>query len=330
MLLKKLTSLPGVSGCEDSVRKFIASHFDKENTHIDCMGNLLVGSRGEGKKIMLAAHMDEVGLIISEICDNGFLKFKTVGGVSAEVLTGKRVLIGDTPVPGIIGVRAVHLQKKEERETPLLEKQLYIDIGAENKEEAQKMVSLGECAVFDTPFTPFGSNLVCAKALDDRAGCAIMLEIAKMQSDKNLCFAFTTQEEVGCRGARAAAEYLKPDIALIIESTICTDFHKTKPHQEITTMGQGPVITFYDRAAIPDRGVMDSLVNAAKEHGIPWQYKRTTMGGTDAGAISRSGEGIPTAVIALPCRNLHSPSTVISLDDYENAIKLIKEWVLNF
>ncbi len=326
-MLKDLCAASGVSGGEDEIREVIKNKLAGFDTYVDAMGNLLTESGGRGKRIMFAAHMDEVGLIISGIDDNGFLRFKTVGGINTAVLTGKKVYIGENKVPGIIGFRAVHLQEKDERDRELLDKNLYIDIGATTREEAEVAVNLGDYAVFDFRFMEFGDRLFCAKALDDRAGCAIMLDILGKHKSKNLCMAFTAQEETGTRGAQAAAEYFKPDIAVVIETTICADTFPVPAHMSATFLGAGPVVTFMDRTSTPDREVMDSIIETAKKHNIPWQFKRTTMGGTDAGVISRAAEGVPTAIIALPCRNLHSPSTVISLDDYENTAKLLGKWL---
>ena len=324
-MLEKLCSAAGVAGGEDEVRDIIYQACKYYEPTVDVMGNVLVSTKGKGKKILLAAHMDEVGLIISGIEDNGFLRFKTVGGVDTGVIIGKKVFVGKKKIPGIIGIKAIHLQKKDE-EAPK-EDELYIDIGAENKEEAEGIVELGDYTSFEPVYAKFGDNLIAAKALDDRAGCAILLEMLKRNGGKNLCLAFTAQEEVGCRGAQAAAEFFRPDIAIVVETTFCNDAYPAKPHETPTKMGKGPVLTFMDGSAVIDREVIESIGEIADMHKIPWQYKKTNMGGTDAGALSKAVSGIPTAVIALPCRNLHSPATVFSLDDYENAVKLIDLWI---
>ncbi|MBR5218924.1 MAG: M42 family metallopeptidase [Clostridia bacterium] len=326
-LLRELCAASGVSGAEAEIRNLIASKTAEFDRYVDSMGNLIVSTGGRGEKIMLAAHMDEVGLLISKIDDNGFLRFKTVGGIDAAVLAGKKVFIGPDKVVGIIGIRAVHLQKKEERESGVELKELYIDIGALSKEEAESAVKVGDYASFEPHFTEFGDRLVTAKALDDRAGCAIVIELLKRCRHKNICAVFTTQEEVGLRGAGVAAERVAPDMAVVVESTICTDLYPTEDYSAVTYLGKGPVIPFADGSATPDRSVMSSIILTAKNKNIPWQYKKTTAGGTDAGSISRSVNGIPTAVVALPCRNLHSPMTVISRDDYENMLKLLEEWL---
>lgn len=324
-MLEKLCAASGVSGGEGEVRELIVETCKYYEPTVDVMGNVLVSSKGKGKKILLAAHMDEVGLIVSAIEDNGFLRFKTVGGIDTGVLIGKKVFVGKKKIPGIIGIKAIHLQKKDE-EAPKAD-ELYIDIGADGKEEVESIISLGDYITFEPVFTHFGDSLLAAKALDDRAGCAILLEMLKRNGNKNLCLAFTAQEEVGCRGARAAAEFFRPDIAIVVETTICNDAYPSKPHETPTKVGNGPVVTFMDGSAAVDREVMNSICEVADMHKIPWQFKKTNLGGTDAGALSKAVEGIPTAIVAIPCRNLHSPATVISVEDYNNAVKLIDMWI---
>ncbi len=328
MLLKNLCAAAGVSGDETEVRSLIASYLTDCSTHVDAMGNLLASKGGKGKKILLAAHMDEVGLIISGIEENGFLRFKTVGGINSDVMLGKKVFIGHKKVPGIIGVCAVHLQSKAQRTGVVSESEMYIDIGAADKQEAESAVKLGDTAVFPPHFEEFGDNLIDARAIDDRAGCAVLVRLLQSRyPDVQVCCAFTAQEEVGTRGAQAAAEYFRPDFAIVVESTFCSDIFPSPTMSHVTTLGAGPAVTFMDRTSTPDKLLISSLTLTAKTHDIPWQYKRTASGGTDAGVISRAVEGIPTAILALPCRNLHSPCTVICKDDYENMWKLLDTWL---
>lgn len=328
MLLKELCAASGVSGDETEIRNLIASHIKDCDMHVDAMGNLLATRPGKGLKIMFAAHMDEVGLIISGIEENGFLRFKTVGGINSDVMLGKKVYIGRHKVPGIIGVRAVHLQSKSQREGVIDEEDMYIDIGAIDKQDAEQIVNLGDTAVFPPHFHEFGDNLIDARAIDDRAGCAVLIKLLQNRYENvQVCCAFTAQEEVGTRGAQAAAEYFKPDIAIVVESTFCSDIFPTEAHSQVTKLGAGPAITFMDRVATPDKMIISSLTLTAKTHNIPWQYKRTAGGGTDAGVISRAVEGIPTAIVALPCRNLHSPCCVIAKDDYNDMWRLLDAWL---
>lgn len=329
MLLNELCSARGVSGDEVEIRDVIKTHLSDCDVHVDTMGNLLAKRKNtSGKRILLSAHMDEVGLIISEIEDNGFLRFKTVGGINTDVLAGKKVYVGKNKAAGIIGIKALHLQTKAQRESAISEEELYIDIGACDKSEAESIVSLGDTATFCPLYYPFGDGLIDAKAIDDRAGCAILIRaLSKLYPGVDLCCAFTAQEEVGLRGAQAAAEYFRPELAIVVESTFCSDIFPTEPKDYVTTLGKGPALTFMDRVATPDKTLVSSLLLTAKTHDIPVQKKRTTGGGTDAGVISRAVEGIPTAIIALPCRNLHSPSSVIAESDFEDMWRLLDTWL---
>ena len=329
MLVKELVSLNAPSGFEASVRNFIKENIPFCEVYTDSMGNLICHKKGNGKKIMVAAHMDEVGLIITEITEKGFLKFSTLGGIDTAVLCSKKVLIGENEVPGIVSAKAIHLQSKNEVNTPLKIKDMCIDIGASDKEAAEKLVKLGDYAVFDGKYTPFGNNLVKSKALDDRVGCAIILELMKEEYQSDMFFVFTVQEEVGLRGAQVAAFNIKPDIALVIEGTTCSDVYGSKPHNQVTNLGGGAVMTAVDRAAISDKEYYDFIMKTASENNIKLQIKRTTMGGTDAGAIQRSTSGVKTAVLAVPCRYIHSPVSVMNIDDAESVYNLAKAVLKN-
>lgn len=277
---------------------------------------------------MLAAHMDEVGLIISDADENGFLRFKTVGGINTDVIIGKKVLIGEKRIPGIIGLRAIHLQDRSTEFGVVSASDLYIDIGAETREEALRLIHIGDCAVFLPHYNVFGDGFIDAKAIDDRAGCAVLIRLLQKNYDGiRLCAAFTAQEEVGTRGAQAAAEFFHPALAVIAESTFCADLYPVPVGNTVTTPGAGPALTFMDGTSTSDKTLADSLIASANAHGIPLQFKRATGGGTDAGAISRSAEGIPAAVLALPCLNLHSPSSVIAESDFLNMQKLLDAWL---
>jgi len=324
VLVKELVSLGAPSGFEDTVRNFIKEKAVADEVYIDSIGNLICHKKGNGKKVMVSAHMDEVGLIITEITDKGFLKFDTLGGIETAVLCSKKVLIGDNKVPGIISAKAIHLQKGDEVTSPLKIKDLCIDIGAKDKEAAKKIVNLGDYAIFDGEYIEFGDNLAKSKALDDRVGCAILLELMKENYDSDMYFVFSVQEEVGLRGATVAAYNIKPDIALVIEGTTCSDVYGSKPHNQVTNLGGGAVMTAMDRAAISDKEYYDFIMKTASENGIKLQIKRTAMGGTDAGAIQRSCAGVKTAVLAVPCRYIHSPVSVMNLEDYESVYKLAK------
>ncbi len=324
VLLKELLSLDAPSGYEDAVRFFIKENAVCDEIYTDSMGNLFCHKKGSGKKVMVCAHMDEVGLIITGITDDGFLKFSTLGGIDPAVLSSKKVLIGKNKIPGIIGAKAIHLQSKDEVTTPSKVKDMTIDIGAKDKERASAMVDLGAFAVFDGEYTLFGDNLLKSKALDDRVGCAILLELMKEDYDSDMYFVFTVQEELGVRGAIVATYSVKPDIALVIEGTTCADVYGSKPHNEVTKFGDGAVITAVDGSAISDREYFDFIMDVAKKNGIKLQIKRTTRGGTDAAAIQRSGSGVKTAVLAVPCKYIHSPVSVMNMSDFESVYELSK------
>ncbi len=329
VLVKELASLGAPSGFEDAVRDFIKEKAVADEVYTDSIGNLICHKKGNGKRIIVSAHMDEVGLIITEITEDGFLKFDTLGGIETAVLCSKKVLIGDNKVPGIISAKAVHLQKGDEVNSPLKIKDLCIDIGSKDKESAKKIVDLGDYAVFDGEYTEFGNNLIKSKALDDRVGCAILLELMKDDYDSDIYFVFSVQEEVGLRGATVAAYNIKPDLALVIEGTTCSDVYGSKPHNQVTNLGAGAVMTAMDRAAISDREYYDFILKTAEDNNIKLQIKRTATGGTDAGAIQRSCCGVKTAVLAVPCRYIHSPVSVMNPDDCESVYKLAKAVLKN-
>ncbi len=318
MLIKELCDLHGVSGNEGEVRNFIKEQITPfaDEISVDTMGNLIALKKGDSsKKVMVSSHTDEVGFIISGINDKGFLEFKTVGGIDTRVIISKRVLVGAKKIPGVIGMKAVHLQKKSERETVPEVSSLYIDIGAKDKDEAQEYVKIGDYATFDTSFNELSEDTFCAKAIDDRAGCAILIELMKNPVKYDTYFCFTVQEEVGLRGARVCTHKIMPDIALVIESTTASDVYGCDEHQYVTNVGGGAVVTFMDRTTIVDKNLRKWLYDTGKKEGIPVQYKRATTGGNDAGRIHLSGEGVKTASLSLATRYLHSPVGIASKKD---------------
>ncbi len=341
MLLKRLCEAAGVSSGEDEVRRILREELAGLNVTIACdsLGNLLVtkeaGTRKDTSKwlgarpprVMIAAHMDEVGLMVTGFEKSGLLRFATVGGIDPRVLMAKSVVIGKDKVPGVIGAKAIHLQKPEEREKPMRVEELFIDIGAKDDKEAEKAVHKGDLAAFTTTFKELGYTTVMAKALDDRVGCAALVEALRDDYDITVCAAFTVQEEVGLRGAGVAAYSLEPDVALVVEGTTANDVTGVKEHEYSTTMGAGPAITMMDRSVIASGKVVDRLFAVAAAKGIPAQHRRSTAGGTDAGRIQIARAGIPTATIAVPCRYIHSPACIASLKDFEAAVALTKAFL---
>ncbi|OPX43633.1 putative aminopeptidase YsdC [Ruminiclostridium hungatei] len=326
MLIKELTDLNGVSGNENEVREFIISKIEGlcDSYKVDSIGNIIAFKKGGGGKlkVMLSAHMDEVGFIVSGHSEKGFIRFKAVGGIDDRILPGKKVIVGKKRLSGVIGAKPIHQQEREEREKIAKIRNLYIDIGADSKEEAEKLAPLGEFIAFDSDFVKFGNDCIKAKALDDRVGCAVLIEALKHSFDFELYACFTVQEEVGLRGAQVAAYNVMPDVALVIEGTTCADVPEVDKHEYSTVLGNGAALTIMDRTCYCDRELVQYLYDVAVNNGIKVQYKQTTTGGNDAGQIQRTGNGVKTASISVPCRYIHSPVSVMSGRDYEAVERL--------
>ncbi|MEW6044892.1 MAG: M42 family metallopeptidase [Bacillota bacterium] len=336
--LRELSGAPGVSGAEDAVRRIVVRKArsllrDGDRIETDALGNVIVWRRpatGPGNStapVMLTAHMDEVGLLISSIDGDGTLRFKKVGGIDDRVLPGKAVRIGPGQVPGVIGVKPIHLQKPDERGRAEEASALFIDIGAETREQAEKAVKVGDWAVFATEFAALGSRRVSGKALDDRVGCTVLLEVLKGEYPVPVAGVFTAQEEVGARGAGAAAFRLSPGLALVLEGTTCADIPGSEAHEEATRLGAGPALSVMDQTSIAAPQVVRALVKAAERHGIPYQWRRTTAGGNDAGPIHTSRAGVLSASVSVPCRYIHGPVAVADLGDVETAIRLVSSFL---
>ena len=329
MHLSALTQLNGVSGNEDAVRKYIFDIIKTkcDDIKIDSMGNMVAlkkGRKPNSKKLMLAAHMDEIGFIVSKITDDGFLKFKTVGGIDDRVLPSKFVEVGEKKITGVIGSKAIHLMTKSERTIIIKTKDLYIDIGAKDKKEAEKYVELGDYVAFMGDYTEFGSSMIKAKAIDDRAGCSILINMLSEEFDFDLYACFTVQEEVGLRGAKVCAYNVKPDLAIVLETTACSDTSGVEGYNYSTVVGEGPAVSLIDRRTCYDRDFADFIYNLGKSRNIPVQYKKASFGGNDAGEIHISNQGVKTATISIPVRYIHTPSSVISKNDYIAANELLK------
>ncbi|MBT9177175.1 MAG: putative aminopeptidase YsdC [Firmicutes bacterium] len=327
MLLKRLSEAFGPSGCEGEVRDVLTKELESyvPSWQRDALGNLIAVKLGtQGPRVMLAAHMDECGLMVSSIDKSGLLRFRKVGGLDDRVLVSKHVIVGSKRVAGVIGAKAIHLQKPEERNQVIPLSGLYIDIGAKSKEEAEKLVKLGDYAVFATEFGYLSDTVVKGKSFDDRAGCAVLAEVLRENYAFTLYGAFTVQEEIGLRGAGVAAYALEPDFAVVLEGTTCNDLPSSEEHGYCTSLGGGPAITVMDASVVSDRRMIRELERLARENDIPVQFKRSITGGTDAGRINQTKEGIPVVVISVPCRYIHSPVSMLSLKDFEYTVKLVK------
>ena len=326
--LQDLCSLYGMSGREEAVRDYIISQLNSDcEFSVDGLGNLLVFKKGKKRPkntVMFAAHMDEVGFIVTYITDDGLLKFDTVGGVDTSVMFGRSVCVGDKLIPGVIGVKPVHLLKEEEKKEYPEKDTLYIDIGAKSRSEAEAYVLPGDCAYFDSGFQRFGDGLIKARALDDRAGCALMLRMLGDALEYDAWFAFTTQEETGTGGAQAAAYTIDPAYAIVLETTTTADIAGVEAEKRVCALGGGPVISFMDRRTVYSRELFDAAFEIAAKNGIKTQTKTQVAGGNDAGAIFKSRGGVKVLAASLPCRYLHSPSCVIKESDLDETYRLIK------
>ena len=330
--VKTLCALSGVASFEDPVREYLMEQAKPfaDDMRVDALGNLIVfkkGAKSTGKKLMLCAHMDEVGLIIKRITDDGYLKFAAIGGIDRRVLIGKRVFIGWNRVPGIIGLKAVHLTTAEERgKVPRLE-EYYLDIGAKDKEEAESLVELGDFAVFDNECLEYGNGMLKAKAIDDRVGCAVMLKMLQRDLPMDCVFAFTVQEEVGTRGAFGAAFSVTPEIALVLETTTAADLPGIKGQKRVCVPGQGPVISLMDGGTIYDKELFQLMCDTADSIGIPWQVKHYIAGGNDSRVIQRTKGGVRVAGLSAAVRYLHAPTSVGAIKDFEQMLTLTEAFV---
>ncbi len=331
--LETLCCLDGVSGGEDEVRDYILERVMPfaDEIRTDPMGNLMVFKKGAtvpAKRVMLCAHMDEIGLIVTDIADDGYLRFDMAGGVNRRTLLGKRVFVGPERVMGVVGSKAIHLTTAEQRKTLPALKEMYIDIGAKSREAAEKSVRIGDLAAFDDAVVRFGDNgYIKAKAIDDRVGCASMVELLESQLACDCWFAFTVQEEVGCRGAAVAARSIEPDVTLVLEGTTAADIPGVEGTEQVCRLGKGVVIPFMDKGTIYDRELYQTLGRLAGERGISWQTKTKIAGGTDASAVQRSGKGVQVAALSVAVRNIHSPACVARIDECEAQLRLTRAFL---
>lgn len=327
--LFELCAISGTAGDEGRVREYIRTKAQPyaHSIRTDALGNLIVFKKGKkttGTKLLLAAHMDEVGFIITHITDEGYLKFDFVGGVDRRVALGKTVVVGDQNIPGVIGLKAIHLVSADERKKAPKTESMYIDIGAKDKEAALKLVQPGTYGCFVGAPELFGNGMLKAKAIDDRLGCAIMLELLKEELPMDVTFAFTAQEEVGTRGAFGAAFSVSPEIALVLETTTAADLPGIEAHRKVCAPGKGPVISFMDGSTIYDRQLFETLRRLAEENQIPWQTKEYIAGGNDSRTIQRSKAGVRVAAMSAAVRYLHAPASVGSVSDFEQMLKLTR------
>ena len=336
-LLKELTEANGISGHETEVRHLIQRRLRSlgEVSH-DKLGSIICRKQGNAPdpKIMLAAHMDEIGFIVSHVTEDGFIRFSALGGWWDQVLLAQRVVVrtakGD--VIGMIGAKPPHLLSDEERKKLVEKKDMYIDVGATSREEVEKAgISIADPIFPVSPFAVLASGKAyLCKAFDDRAGCALLITATQRMlnvSHPNTIFAVATvQEEVGMRGATTSVKVVNPDVAIVLEATGVNDMPGTgNDTHQIIRLGRGPVVTFYRQDMIPNHGLRTLLVDTAKRYGIPIQIRADggVRGGTDGAAIHLHGSGVPTVVLSLPVRYIHSHGGILHRDDFNAAAELL-------
>jgi len=320
-LLAKLTGTYGPSGNEELIRQAIENEIKDyvDQIHTDVMGNLIAvkkANSNSGKKVMLAAHMDQIGLIITNIDENGFLRFSNIGGVSPFNVINRRVVFQN----GVTGVVSYETEIEDIKTLNL--SKMYIDIGAGSREAARKLVNIGDVAVYYAPMAEQG-NRYFGCAMDDRAGCAVLVETIKAvkNSPHELVFVFTVQEEVGLRGAKTSAYSIHPDLGIAVDVTLTGDTPKSRPMA--IKLGEGPAVKVKDASVIAHPKVKELMIRRAEEAGIPYQLEVLEAGGTDSGAIHLSREGVPSGVVSIPCRYVHSAHEMVDMNDVENAVKLL-------
>nr|WP_144923991.1 M42 family metallopeptidase [Paenibacillus bovis] len=338
-MLKDLTDAKGIPGNEheprEVMKKYITPYADEVET--DGLGSLIAKKSGNenGPKIMIAGHLDEVGFMVTQIDDKGFLRFQTVGGWWSQVMLAQRVTVvtskGD--ITGVIGSKPPHILSAEARKKPVDIKDMFIDIGASSREEAAEWgVRPGDMAVPYFEFTVMNNDkMLLAKAWDNRIGCAIAIDVLKnLQNEKhdNVVYGVATvQEEVGLRGAKTASNKIQPDISIAVDVGIAGDTPGISKKEAMSKMGDGPQIILYDASMVSHKGLRDLVTNVADELNIPYQFDAIPGGGTDAGSTHLAGEGAPSLAITIATRYIHSHAGILHRDDFENAVKLITEVV---
>ena len=326
-LVKALCEARGISGCEGAVREVIAHEIKGVcRLTVDPLGNLIAEKAGKpaNKKLVFFAHMDEVGMLVTRVTEDGLLRFSPIG-ISAAVLTGRRVRVGRENLPGVIGAKAVHhLGDDEKKHAPKAES-LFIDIGAATREEALAHVALGDPVTFDDPYCgELGEGFVASRALDNRLGCAQLITLLKSDCPYAFTGVFTCGEESGLFGATAAANATEPEIAVVLETTTAGDIDGAPADKVVCALGKGPVVSFADRGTLFDRELFSIAFETAERNGLPVQTKEGVFGGNEGRVVNRAGRGAKVCAVSVPCRYLHSASVVAKWSDIEASAKLIR------
>lgn len=328
-LLKKLCSAFGPSSMEDEVRDIIIEEIKPYATsyRVDKTGNLIVFKKGKKErqnKLLFSAHMDEVGFMVRHIDEDGFIYFGTVGGIERRVISGKRVVIGENRIPGVICGKAIHIQKPEERGVaPIIEK-MFIDIGSVSKEDTLKYVKVGDLVTFEPNFETFGDYKIKSKAIDDRFGCYMLCELIKQDLEYDTYFAFVIMEEEGCRGAMNVAFSEKADEVVVVEATTAGDIHGSPESGKACELGKGAVLSFMDNGTVYSPKVLQKLISICEENNIKFQIKNLVAGGNDASAYQRIYYPTKVAAISAPVRYIHSATSVADQRDFDEIKKLLE------
>lgn len=320
-LIRKLVETYGPSGVEEQIRAVIRAEVESlaDELRVDPLGSLIVRKQGgEGKRIALSAHMDEIGVMVTYVDEKGFARFTRIGGVSPLTCVGTRVAFAD----GRMGVIGVERKREDTSKVPKFE-QLYIDVGATNRDDCP--VHVGDAAVFVRPFAHTEGTRLIAKAMDDRIGCAVLIETLRRleHTPHDVHFVFSVQEEVGLRGARTAAYGINPDLAIAVDVTATGDTPECYPMA--VELGKGPAVKIQDKGMIAHPAVRDMLIQRAKRANIPYQLEILEWGSTDAAAMQLVRAGVPAGCLSIPCRYVHSPSEMVDEEDVENSVRLLLE-----
>lgn len=337
-LLSELSCAMGVPGFEDPAREVMRRHLAPVGrVRTDALGSIMAERRGlaERPRVLLAGHLDEVGFMVSSVSDDGFIRFQTLGGWWEQVMLAQRVVVHGShgPVPGVIGSKPPHVIPHDERKKPVERKEMFIDVGARSRDEVTALgIRPGDPIVPDPAFTPLaGGRRVLGKAFDDRVGCAVAVEVmrrlASQEHPNTLVAAGTVQEEVGLRGAATLVEMASPDVAFALEVAIAGDTPGMKPEDCQARLGRGPVILLYDASMVPHRRLRDLVVRTAEEAGIPYQFDVMPGGGTDAGRFHIWSQGVPSLVIGVPTRYIHTGAALLDVEDLEATVRLMTEVV---
>ena len=315
-MLKTLCDLNGTSGNEAAVRDYILEQIQPYCTTctVDAMGSVIAfkkGKRTPEKRVMLSAHMDEVGFIITGATEEGYLQFAPVGGINPSVVLGRRLALENGGF-GMVGTVPIHLLHEDAGEKVPSFDELLIDVGAADKQTAEAIAPVGSFAYFSESYVAFGDGKICAKALDDRIGCMLMIELLQSELEADTWFCFQVQEEVGLRGAACTGSRVQPDRVLVLEATTAADLDGVTGDKRVCVLGDGPVVSFMDGATIYDRALYRMARETADENGIP-----AIAGGNDAGALQRAGQGSAALAVSLPCRYIHSGASVVQQSDID-------------